>query len=722
MVDQDTCPCWPLLDYDKQKKSIKAEDFIVVQDDLVWRGQKFAVFGVFDGHGGPQAGNECHTQIVTVLLQFLDKVEVSDHEVTTISWVEDILPKVLSETFQAVDKRCCEKFKQSGTTATVVVVSFNNQLVNQDTEHDKWAHVTVANVGDSHAYAQIGTSKPLRLNTNHRLDNNEEECKRIVAAGGEVQKASARSTDKKDPLRLWPGGLMMGRTLGDPDAIHSLGAPAVNNWVFRLFDEENDLTPVPCRIILASDGLWDAVGTKQCFSTGRKKSAQATAQALVKLAVKQAGADRDDIAIFVIDVCATPETLGSAARKRLVSTCSSTMSSTSNTNHTPSSQPRYFNSQPLEGERFDEMVKVFEAEVSAKKMRFEEQIYKLEQERIQLEKERDLELEHALLESAEEMQLNNIAAEQDNEWESVQPRQRKGSVAEHSEEPVVDKEEVDTARKVCFAFQKGKCKKHENCRYLHTIASQDDTKVVHEQETPEKPNKICKQFQKTKNSKNGDECSFAHDEQLTKSGKRKVCFEFKKTATCKKGDQCKFLHIAQPSHDKPVPIDATPEVGGSSKEAPRKPISKKICFEFKKQGSCPHGDNCRFSHNLEEALGEQESNLKKKPCFAFRKGKCKLGDECKFKHQAQDSKKPKTYDLFITGLNADATPKTDIRIYFSKFGKPQTLTVKFESKLRGYAFLTFEDKSSVEALLAVEEHMINDTVIHVKKFVPKVTK
>ncbi len=52
------------------------------------------------------------------------------------------------------------------------------------------------------------------MSGNHRLDDNAAERERLEAAGREVC-SSAVEGRPVGPLRVWPGGLAMSRTLGD---------------------------------------------------------------------------------------------------------------------------------------------------------------------------------------------------------------------------------------------------------------------------------------------------------------------------------------------------------------------------------------------------------------------------------------------------------------------------------------------------------------------------
>ena len=69
-----------------------------------------------------------------------------------------------------------------------------------------------------------------------------------------------------------------------------------------------------------------------------------------------------------------------------------------------------------------------------------------------------------------------------------------------------------------------------------------------------------------------------------------------------------------------------------------------VCFLWR-QGTCTHGDSCRFAHTGEGSCTEiKVKTTKQTKCFNFKKGKCKLGDKCPFKHviPATDSKSTAT--------------------------------------------------------------------------------
>ena len=56
--------------------------------------------------------------------------------------------------------------------------------------------------------------RPAQVSGNHRLDDNKVERARCLEAGCEVS-SSCLEGRPVGPLRVWPGGLAMSRTLGD---------------------------------------------------------------------------------------------------------------------------------------------------------------------------------------------------------------------------------------------------------------------------------------------------------------------------------------------------------------------------------------------------------------------------------------------------------------------------------------------------------------------------
>lgn len=84
-----------------------------------------------------------------------------------------------------------------------------------------------------------------------------------------------------------------------------------------------------------------------------------------------------------------------------------------------------------------------------------------------------------------------------------------------------------------------------------------------------------------------------------------------------------------------------------------------------------------------------------------------------------DGKVPKPDDkrkLFVGQLSSDIT-KEDLQKYFSKFGSIEDVTIKYDvpgGRARGFAFILFDEKESIQKVLNVQLHTINQCQIDPK--------
>ncbi|XRA95960.1 protein serine threonine phosphatase 2c [Pycnococcus provasolii] len=144
--------------------------------------------------------------------------------------------------------------------------------------------VFVANVGDSAAVAYTRTAEQRHLSQretwsthgstgfkvhpltrDHRVDD-PMECARLREAGATVARANARvssgafSYRPVGPCRVWPGGLAMSRTVGDPECHNAVHSAGPDICVFESPDDGGGLdeSTGSMRIVIATDGLWDA--------------------------------------------------------------------------------------------------------------------------------------------------------------------------------------------------------------------------------------------------------------------------------------------------------------------------------------------------------------------------------------------------------------------------------------------------------------------------------
>ncbi|QDZ22589.1 serine/threonine protein phosphatase 2C [Chloropicon primus] len=316
---------YPTIEYGLGRTVTKGEDFHVEEVGLTTAEEvgyataakncqavaKYGYFGVFDGHGGKGSAKFCSESLLGIVLkEHAEREEgcgqsddstaqrdelLSEEEASCLRSQEAFvsnLPGCLDSAFKQADLEWKERDLPSGTTATVAFVS-------------AW-ELVCASVGDSCAYFHTG-KQLLQVSGNHRIEEDKEtgkvvvtdEIKRVRGCGGSVARAEIEGK-AVGPLRIWPGGLAMTRTLGDKAASEvSSSTPEVRHL---------SLPQTGGRLIMASDGLWDAVTPKQAFSLVKSTQASKAATKLCKASVKALG-KRDDITVIVVDVCPPESTL-----------------------------------------------------------------------------------------------------------------------------------------------------------------------------------------------------------------------------------------------------------------------------------------------------------------------------------------------------------------------------------------------------------------------------
>lgn len=283
---------YPMLSHGQVMQTLKEEDFTFVKTDCERvpgdPSTTFAAFAIFDGHNGPEAA------IYTKENLLKDVMSCMPPNLTREEWLT-FLPRAIVAGFVKTDKEWQKLGQTSGTTATLVIV-------------DGWT-VTAACVGDSRCVLDAqGIATPLTID--HRLDGNEEEQERIKASGGEVARLKAANGIEIGPLRVWPGGLCLSRSIGDMDVgDYIVAVPHV---------KQIKLAPAGGRLIMASDGVWDAVSTRRaarcCRGVQRPESA---AKYVVKEALRSRGL-RDDTTCLVVDVAPRgPQSFAPAVKKQI---------------------------------------------------------------------------------------------------------------------------------------------------------------------------------------------------------------------------------------------------------------------------------------------------------------------------------------------------------------------------------------------------------------------
>ncbi|KAI4385919.1 hypothetical protein MLD38_003906 [Melastoma candidum] len=266
----------PSLKYGCAAQSKKGEDYYLIRTDCERIPgnalSSFSVFAVFDGHNGNAAA-------IFALENLLDHVMgLIPCGTGREDWLQ-ALPRALVAGFVKTDKEFQRRGETSGTTATFVIV-------------DGWT-VTVASVGDSRCVLDTQGAPVANLTVDHRLEDNVEERERVVASGGEVGRLSIYGGVEIGPLRCWPGGLCLSRSIGDND-VGEFIVPVPHVKQVKLSD-------VGGRLIIASDGIWDAMSSGTAAKACEDLPAELAATQVVKEALRMRGL-RDDTTCIVVDI------------------------------------------------------------------------------------------------------------------------------------------------------------------------------------------------------------------------------------------------------------------------------------------------------------------------------------------------------------------------------------------------------------------------------------
>ncbi|XP_071723839.1 probable protein phosphatase 2C 15 [Rutidosis leptorrhynchoides] len=266
----------PTVRYGIAAQSRKGEDFYLVKTDCQRvngnPSSTFSIFAIFDGHNGSAAAIYTKENLLSHVLSALPRGLGREE------WLQ-ALPRALVSGFVKTDKEFQRKGETSGTTATFVIV-------------DGWT-VTVASVGDSRCILDTQGDDVSNLTVDHRLEENVEERERVTASGGEVGRLSTGGGTEIGPLRCWPGGLCLSRSIGDMD---------VGEFIVPIpYVKQVKLSNAGGRLVIASDGIWDALSSDLAAKSCRGLPAELAARQVVKEALRSRGL-KDDTTCVVVDI------------------------------------------------------------------------------------------------------------------------------------------------------------------------------------------------------------------------------------------------------------------------------------------------------------------------------------------------------------------------------------------------------------------------------------
>ncbi|XP_022742918.1 probable protein phosphatase 2C 5 isoform X2 [Durio zibethinus] len=267
----------PFVKFGQAALAKKGEDYFLVKSDCQRipgnPATSFSVFAIFDGHNGISAAIFVKENLLGNILNAIPQ-RISREE-----WLQ-ALPRALVAGFVKTDIEFQQRGETSGTTVTFVVI-------------DGWT-VTVASVGDSRCILDDTQGGVVSLLTvDHRLEENVEERERVTASGGEVGRLNVFGGNEVGPLRCWPGGLCLSRSIGDTD---------VGEFIVPIpHVKQVKLSNAGGRLIIASDGIWDALSSDMAAKSCRGLPADLAAKLVVKEALRSRGL-KDDTTCLVVDI------------------------------------------------------------------------------------------------------------------------------------------------------------------------------------------------------------------------------------------------------------------------------------------------------------------------------------------------------------------------------------------------------------------------------------
>ncbi|KAK8633581.1 hypothetical protein V6N13_014425 [Hibiscus sabdariffa] len=266
----------PFVKFGQAGLAKKGEDYFLIKLDCervpANPETSFSVFAIFDGHNGISAAIFVKENLLGNVLSAIPQGANREE------WLQ-ALPRALVAGFVKTDIEFQQKGETSGTTVTFVVI-------------DGWT-VTVASVGDSRCILDTQGGIVSLLTVDHRLEENVEERERVTASGGEVGRLNVFGGNEVGPLRCWPGGLCLSRSIGDTD---------VGEFIVPIpHVKQVKLSNAGGRLIIASDGIWDALSSDMAAKSCRGLPAELAAKLVVKEALRSRGL-KDDTTCLVVDI------------------------------------------------------------------------------------------------------------------------------------------------------------------------------------------------------------------------------------------------------------------------------------------------------------------------------------------------------------------------------------------------------------------------------------
>ena len=250
------------------QKELKGEDCLQTFDTSI-AGERVFFTLVADGHGGKEAAAYAAQGLLPMIAE---KAVKGDGE---------SLHAAVVECFRSLHEDICASGTHSGSTLTVCCINASRH------------EIGVWNVGDSLAVLVDADGHAI-LGTSHRLEDNKDEQERVTRLGARLGRAMTDEGKQGGPLRAWPGGLAVTRTVGDADCRS-----------FVIPEPAWSTCPSPPNggaLLACSDGVWDHCSPGEAATVlldGQYDSAGNAAQQVVRKSTRR-GLTDDTSAVVML--------------------------------------------------------------------------------------------------------------------------------------------------------------------------------------------------------------------------------------------------------------------------------------------------------------------------------------------------------------------------------------------------------------------------------------
>jgi serine/threonine protein phosphatase PrpC len=235
-------------------RDLKGEDAFATVGPIVIGEDTVYITAVFDGHGGKVAAHLCRDRLISYLLEGVGQDASGES-----------FGRAATAAFHRAHEMVRSMGVNDGTTATVCALNVSRR------------EITTLSAGDSLAMLVSDerrgpTAVHEFLTPEHRIESSAAERERLQKLGARIAPAEGPGGMPEGPLRLWPGGVVQARAIGDADC-------------GKFIDPTPEVSTIPfpqcCgfSLLVCSDGVWDAMAPSSIASQARKARKQAAGRA-----------------------------------------------------------------------------------------------------------------------------------------------------------------------------------------------------------------------------------------------------------------------------------------------------------------------------------------------------------------------------------------------------------------------------------------------------------